>query len=192
MEEIILVNEKDNETGSMEKLKAHENGGTLHRAFSIFLFNSEGRMLLQKRAEGKYHCAGLWTNTCCSHQHPGETLEEAAHRRLRQEMGLDTGLREILKFIYRAEFENGLTEHEFDHVFVGRYDGEVSPNPEEVGDHKWVDVKHLKKDIAKNPEKYTPWFRIALDRVVKWLDTGNLCELGGNWSLPGKTFKKPE
>ncbi len=169
MEEIILVDERDNEIGSMEKLKAHRDGGTLHRAFSVFVFNSRGRMLIQRRASGKYHCGGLWTNTCCSHQNPGETLEEAAHRKLKQEMGFDTGLREILKFIYRAEFENGLTEHEFDHVFVGRYDGEVSPNPEEADGYKWIDVKRLREDVSKSPEKYTPWFRMVVDRVVEWL-----------------------
>lgn len=173
MEKIILVNGKDKEVGSMEKLKAHKNGGTLHRAFSIFVFNSRGEMLIQKRAAGKYHCAGLWTNTCCSHQNPGETLEEAAHRKLRQEMGFDTGLKEILKFTYRAEFDNGLTEHELDHVFVGRYDGKVSPNPREAEDYRWVDVKHLKEDIAQSPGKYTPWLRIVLDRVMKWLAAGS-------------------
>ena len=177
MEEIILVDEKDNETGSMEKLKAHENGGTLHRAFSIFVFNSGGKMLVQKRAAGKYHCAGLWTNTCCSHQNPGETLEEAVHRKLKQEMGFDTELREILKFIYRAEFDNGLTEHELDHVFVGIHDGEVSPVPEEAEDYKWADVKQLREDVSRNPEKYTPWFKIVLDRVMEWLDAGNLRKL---------------
>ncbi len=177
MEEIVLVDEKDNETGSMEKLKAHENGGTLHRAFSIFVFNNRGEMLIQKRAAGKYHCAGLWTNTCCSHQNPGETLEDAAHRKLKQEMGFDTELREILKFIYKAEFDNGLTEHELDHVFIGIHDSEVSPAPEEAEDYKWADVKQLREDVSRNPEKYTPWFKIVLDRVMEWLDAGNLRKL---------------
>jgi len=174
MEEIILVDENDNETGSMEKIKAHENGGTLHRAFSIFVFNSKGEMLLQKRAEGKYHCPGLWTNTCCSHQNPGETLEQAAHRKLKQEMGFDTELKEIFKFIYKAEFDNGLTEHELDHVFVGRHDGEIKLNPEEAGDLKWIGAKELQDDVSKSPEKYTPWFKIVLGKVVKWLDSEGL------------------
>ncbi len=177
MEKIILVDKDDNETGSMEKIKAHENGGVLHRAFSIFVFNNKGEMLIQKRAAGKYHCADLWTNTCCSHQSPGETIEEAAHRKLKQEMGFDTTLKEILKFTYKAEFDNKLTEHELDHVFVGVYDGEVIPDPEEADDYKWVDVKQLKEYISKDPGKYTPWFKIVLDRVVEWLGAGNLVEL---------------
>lgn len=165
---IVLVDEKDSETGTSEKIAAHRDGGKLHRAFSIFVFNNRGEMLLQQRAAEKYHCAGMWTNTCCSHQRPGETLEQAAHRKLEQEMGFDTRLKEIFKFTYKASFDNGLTEHELDHVFVGRFDGKPKPNPEEVGDWRWVGMPELKEDIAKNPSKYTPWFKIVLGRVSGW------------------------
>jgi len=167
-EYIVLVDEKDRKTGSEEKLKAHQNGGRLHRAFSVFMFNSRGEMLLQQRAKGKYHCGGMWTNTCCSHQHPDETIEQAAHRKLKQEMGFDAPLKEIFKFIYRAPFENGLTEHELDHVFVGRFDRTVKPNPKEAAGFKWVGLKELAADVAKNPDIYTPWFKIVLDRVIGW------------------------
>jgi isopentenyl-diphosphate delta-isomerase len=166
-EQIILVDRSDNEIGYCEKLEAHKNGGKLHRAFSIFIFNSRGQMLLQQRAATKYHCAGLWTNACCSHPNKGETLEAAVHRKLKQEMGFDCPLKEIFSFIYRAEFANGLTEHEFDHVFVGRYDGAINPNPDEVDDWRWIDVAELIKDVKKNPQKYTPWFRIALEKVLE-------------------------
>ncbi|MBM3303619.1 MAG: isopentenyl-diphosphate Delta-isomerase [Candidatus Aenigmarchaeota archaeon] len=165
---IVLVDENDREAGSEEKLKAHQNGGRLHRAFSVFVFNSRGEMLLQQRAMDKYHCAGLWTNTCCSHQHPDETTGQAAHRKLKQEMGFDVPLREIFKFTYRTEFSNGLTEHELDHVFVGRFDGVVKPNPEEAAGFRWVGLDELRKDVKANPEAYTPWFKIVLDRVIDW------------------------
>jgi len=167
-EEVILVDEKDNDVGTEEKLAAHQDGGRLHRAFSIFVFDADGKMLLQQRAGHKYHCGGLWTNTCCSHPRPGESLEDAVHRKLKQELGFDTELKEILSFVYRAGFENGLTEHELDHVFVGRFDGEPKLNPEEVRDFKWVDVEWLKKDVQENPDKYTPWFKIILERVMEW------------------------
>ncbi len=167
-ERIILVDERDNEVGSEEKMKAHQNGGKLHRAFSIFVFNGKGEMLLQKRAAGKYHCGGMWTNTCCSHQRPDESLEQAAHRKLKQEMGFDTKLKEIFSFIYKASFDNGLTEHELDHVFAGRFDGKPEPNPEEASDFEWLGIDKLKKDVAKNPGKYTPWFRVVLGRVAGW------------------------
>jgi isopentenyl-diphosphate delta-isomerase len=169
-ERIILVDEKDNEVGTEEKIRAHQDGGKLHRAFSIFVFNGRGEMLMQKRAQGKYHCPGLWTNTCCSHQKPGETLEQAAHRKLRQEMGFDTELKEIFTFIYKASFDNGLTEHELDHVLVGRFDGEPEPNPDEAGDFRWASIAAVKKDVAKNPGMYTPWFKIILERVARWYE----------------------
>ncbi len=168
MEEVILVDENDNETGTEEKIRAHKNGGRLHRAFSVFIFNKEGKMLLQKRAQGKYHCGGLWTNTCCSHPRPGESTEDAVHRKLKQEMGFDTEIKEIITFIYRAPFENGLTEHELDHVFIGIFDGRPKPNPAEAEYVKWVSIEELEKDIRENPDNYTPWFRIVLDRVLKW------------------------
>ena len=166
-EYVILVDEKDNETGLEEKMKAHE-GGKLHRAFSIFIFNPEGKMLLQKRAESKYHCGGLWTNACCSHPRKGETVMEAAHRRLKEEMGFDCELKEAFSFVYKAKFGNGLTEHEYDHVFTGVYGGpEPIPDKNEVDDFKWIGMIELEKDVSANPDKYTPWFKIALKRLLK-------------------------
>jgi len=159
--------------GEEEKIRAHENGGKLHRAFSVFIFNSKAELMLQKRAASKYHCGGLWTNTCCSHPRPGESVEAAAHRKLRQEMGFDTELREILSFVYRAGFENGLTEHELDHVLIGEFDGEPELNPEEAESWKWVSLDEVKADVEKHPEKYTPWFRIVLDRVIKYVKSGD-------------------
>ena len=164
MERVILVDEKDKEIGTEEKMKAHQNGGRLHRCFSIFIFNSKGQMLLQKRAKTKYHCGGLWTNTCCSHPRPGESLEEAVHRRLKEEMGFDCDLKEDFSFIYKANFGE-LTEWEFDHVFTGKFDGEPKINPEEVDDFKWINVRVLQEDIKENPTKYTPWFKIAIKKL---------------------------
>ena len=163
---VILVNKKDEEIGVEEKLKAHQLG-KLHRAFSIFVFNSQGQLMLQKRALAKYHCGGLWSNTCCSHPRPGENLKSAAHRRLKEEMGFDCGLKEIHSFIYKIEFPNKLIEHEYDHILVGGYNNEPIINPEEAEDWQWIDIPSLKKDIDKNPEKYTYWFKIALEKVVK-------------------------
>ncbi|GBD34035.1 Isopentenyl-diphosphate Delta-isomerase [bacterium HR34] len=164
-EKIILVDENDNEIGFEEKLEVHKKG-KLHRAFSIFVFNSKGELLIQKRAKNKYHSGGLWTNTCCSHPHPGENLEEAVHRRLKEEMGFDCNLKEIFSFIYKVKFENGLTENELDHVFIGVYDGEVKPNQNEVEDFKWVNINTLLKDIQFNEDKYTYWFKLILPKVV--------------------------
>lgn len=169
-ERVVLVDEEGNEIGTEEKLEAHKNGGKRHRAFSIFVFDSKGRLLLQKRAEGKYHCPGLWANTACSHPRPGEGMEEATRRRIQEEMGFSCPMEEILTFKYTAEFENGLTEKEFDHVFVGKYGGDPQPNPEEVGDWKWVEPEDLVKDVEENPGKYTPWFRIVLDRVLDFVE----------------------
>lgn len=168
-ETIILVDKNDKEIGYMEKIDAHKNSGTLHRAFSIFIFNSRGEMLLQKRSIKKHHFGGLWTNACCSHPLKGEMLEQAAHRKLKQEMGFDCSIKEIFSFIYQADCPNGsgLSEHEFDHVFVGIYDGEVNPNQEEIDEYKYVDVSELKTDIKIDPDKYTAWFKIALDRVLE-------------------------
>ncbi|MCD6367805.1 MAG: isopentenyl-diphosphate Delta-isomerase [Candidatus Aenigmarchaeota archaeon] len=165
MERVILVDENDNEIGTEEKIKAHQNGGKLHRAFSILVLNSKGELLIQKRASDKYHCPGLWSNTCCSHPRPGETVEEAAHRRLMEECGFDTDLREIFSFIYKIDFDNGLTEREFDHVLIGKYDGEIHPNPEEVEECRWIDMKALKREVENDPEKFTPWFRLILERI---------------------------
>lgn len=167
-EKVVLVDEADNDIGSEEKIKAHENGGVLHRAFSIFIFNDRGEMLLQKRADHKYHCGGLWTNTCCSHPRPGESLSEATHRKLLQEMGFDTDLKEILSFTYRASFENGLTEHELDHVFIGFYNNEPKLNHEEASKSTWIKLDALETDVRDNPEKFTPWFKIVLEKVIEW------------------------
>jgi isopentenyl-diphosphate delta-isomerase len=169
MEEVILVDNDDEQTGTEEKMKAHQDA-KLHRAFSVFIFNSNGEMMIQKRASGKYHCPGLWTNTCCSHPRPGESTEDAAHRRLKEEMGFDCDLKEIFSFTYRKGFDNGLTEHEFDHVFLGECDKEPTPDPEEVDEWKWVKISKLQEDVAENPGKYTYWFTEALPRVISYLE----------------------
>jgi len=165
-EYVILVDENDNEIGSMEKIEAHEKA-ELHRAFSIFIFNDMGQMMLQQRALSKYHSPGLWTNTCCSHPRPGETLEAATRRRIVEEMGFSCTMEEILSFIYKAPFDHGLTEHELDHVFIGRYNDDPEINPDEVEDWKWVDVDELLLDVQENPDLYTVWFRIALGEMQK-------------------------
>ncbi|MEM1545600.1 MAG: isopentenyl-diphosphate Delta-isomerase [Candidatus Methanomethylicia archaeon] len=164
-EEVVLVDEDDNEIGVEEKIKAHKEG-KLHRAFSIFIFNSRGEMLLQKRARNKYHSGGLWSNACCSHPKPGESLEQAVHRRLKEEMGFDCDLKRVFYFIYKADLNNEFTEYELDHVFIGKYDGEINPNRNEVEDWKWISINDLKEDIKQNPNKYTVWFKIVLDKVI--------------------------
>ena len=165
-EMLILVDENDKQTGTMEKMETHRKG-LLHRCFSIFIFNSKGEMLLQKRANGKYHSGGLWTNTCCSHPRHGEEVEQAVHRRLKEEMGFDTDMREAFTFIYRAELDHDLTEHEYDHVYTGEYDGPIPPNPEEADGYAWENVKTIKEDIAANPDKYTVWFKIAFKELLE-------------------------
>ena len=165
-EHVILVDRMDRVIGIEEKLKAHREG-KLHRAFSIFIFNTLGKLLLQKRSETKYHSGGLWTNTCCSHPRPGESHYCAARRRLNEEMGFDCELTELFSFIYYAELENNLFEHELDRVFVGHYDGQPIPNPDEVDDWKWMDIEELKRDVGENPEHYTYWFKLILSRVLK-------------------------
>ncbi|OGI14125.1 MAG: isopentenyl-diphosphate delta-isomerase [Candidatus Moranbacteria bacterium RIFCSPHIGHO2_12_FULL_54_9] len=162
---LILVDEHDRPIGEEEKLRAHELG-LLHRAFSILVFNSRGELMLQQRALGKYHCGGLWTNTCCSHPRPGETTLAAALRRLQEEMGFDCELEEALEFIYKVDFPNGLTEHEYLHIFIGHYDKDPVINPEEAADFRWISIEALRKDIADDPEKYTYWFRLALDKLI--------------------------
>ncbi|MEJ0081813.1 MAG: isopentenyl-diphosphate Delta-isomerase [Puia sp.] len=159
-EEVILVNEQDEETGTIEKMEAHRKA-LLHRAFSIFIFNTKGEMLLQQRALGKYHSPGLWTNTCCSHPRPGEQVEEAAARRLKEEMGIDTTLTKIFDFIYRTEFDNGLTEFEFDHVYTGTHNGQLYPNKQEVKDYCFRSMEDIEQDLERRPEKYSSWFKIA-------------------------------
>jgi isopentenyl-diphosphate Delta-isomerase len=167
-EELILVDVHDNPVGFETKLGAHEDGGKLHRAFSIFVFDRSSRMLLQRRAKNKYHFGGLWTNACCGHPKRGEKLRDAAQARLREEFGFHVEAREVFSFIYRAsDAESGLTEHELDHVFCGVFDGEPRPNPDEIDDWKWVDPAELLADLESNPHAYTPWFKIATHRVVE-------------------------
>ncbi len=163
---VILVDENDQITGTMEKIEAHTKG-LLHRAFSVFLFNESGELLLQQRAHDKYHSGGLWTNTTCSHPYPGEETEQAAHRRLQEEMGMDTELEYLFKFHYKALFENGLTEHELDHVFIGRSDEFPVINLEEVADYRYADMDTIRMDMHYMPEKYTIWFRIIFERLFE-------------------------
>jgi len=167
-EHVILVDAEDHELGIMEKIEAHEKA-VLHRAFSVFIFNDSGELMLQQRAAHKYHSPLLWTNTCCSHQRLGESNIEAGKRRLREEMGFEVDLDEKFHFIYKAEFDNGLTEHELDHVMLGYYNGEPAINPQEVASWKWIDMEVLKKDIIDNPEEYTAWFKIIFDRFVEFI-----------------------
>jgi isopentenyl-diphosphate delta-isomerase len=166
IEYVILVDENDQEIGSMEKQEAHEKG-LLHRAFSVFVFNENKELLLQQRALTKYHSAGLWTNSCCSHPRVGETIEQAAHRRLMEEMGFDCELIIKTSFIYKAAFENGLTEHEFDHVLVGNFNGEINFNPTEVKNFKWINLEELQIDLLQNNQNYTAWFKIIFDNFKK-------------------------
>ncbi len=166
-DEVILVDEADRELGTAEKLSAHQNGGKLHRAFSVFIFNSAGQMLVQKRSTRKYHFGGLWTNACCSHPRPGESVAVAARVRLKEEFGFDVKLEPAFSFIYRAvDPASGLTENEIDHVFRGEFDGPPVPNPQEIDEWKWMDRRELCSDVQAHPERYSPWFRIALQRVL--------------------------
>lgn len=165
-DELILVNESDEVVGYSEKLRAHEGEGMLHRAFSIFIYNSAGEMLIQRRAQQKYHFGGVWANTCCSHALKDEPLEETAHRRLQHELGFDTALEEAFSFIYKAQDpSSGLVEHELDHVFVGQFDGTSTPHPDEIDAVKWIAVANLQQAIVEDPQQYAPWLRIALERL---------------------------
>jgi len=171
---VICVDKNDNALMTMEKMQAHERG-CLHRAFSVFVFNKNGELMLQQRALHKYHSAGLWTNTCCSHPQPGEILTESAKKRLKEEMGFECEVREIFSFLYRAEFKDGLIEHELDHVFLGEYDGEPEVNPEEVNAYKWVTINELQQDIKNQPDMYTEWFKIAIDKVLEFQMRNKKC-----------------
>ncbi|MCB7480925.1 isopentenyl-diphosphate Delta-isomerase [Christiangramia sediminis] len=162
-EKVILVNEKDQQIGLMEKIEAHEKA-LLHRAFSVFVFNDKNELMIQQRALSKYHSPGLWTNTCCSHQREGESNIEAGKRRLQEEMGFSTELKDTISFIYKAPFDNGLTEHEFDHILVGNFEGKPNLNPDEVASWKWVSLEHLQVDMEKNPHIYTEWFKIIFEK----------------------------
>ena len=165
MDEIILVDEQDNAIGTMEKMEAHRRG-VLHRAFSVVLFNSSGEMLLQRRADNKYHSGGLWTNTCCSHPVPEESIHDAAQRRLKYEMGINLKPEFAFKFIYKTPLNESLIEHELDYVFIGTFDGSPIINKEEVSDWKFMSLTELKKDIKLYPEIYTVWFRLIVDHPL--------------------------
>jgi isopentenyl-diphosphate delta-isomerase len=164
--EVILVDKEGKEIGKGEKLKVHQEG-KLHRAFSIFIFNKKGELLLQKRAKSKYHSPCLWSNTCCSHPRPGFDIKEEAKKRLKEEMGIETDLKEIFSFTYKAKV-GGLIEHEFDYVFIGKFDGNPKPSKKEVEAWKWISWNFLKSEIKENPEKYTPWLKIILNKVFAY------------------------
>lgn len=168
-EMVILVNENDEPIGSMAKLEAHEKA-MLHRAFSVFIFNDQNELMMQQRASHKYHTPLLWTNTCCSHQRVGESNIEAGKRRLQEEMGFVADLKETISFIYKAPFDNGLTEHEYDHVMVGHYNEDPIINPEEVEAWKWMSLEAVKADIADQPDVYTAWFKIIFDKFYKHIN----------------------
>jgi len=179
-EKVILVNKKDEAIGEEEKIKAHQER-KLHRAFSVFLFNKKGETLIQKRAKSKYHLGGLWANTCCSHPRPNRNLKEEAKRRLKEEMGINCNLKEAFSFVYKTKLTNlgkegkpssslaadRVGEHEFDHVFFGRFDGKPKPDKKEVAGWQWIKLPDLKADIKKNSQKYTPWFKIIIKKIKK-------------------------
>lgn len=162
-ENVILVDKNDTQIGLMSKLDAHKKG-ILHRAFSVFVLNNNNEIMLQKRAYNKYHSGGLWTNTCCSHQREGENSIEAGKRRLLEEMGFETELKILTSFIYKVEFENGLTEHELDYLLIGKYLKSPVINKQEVADWKWMKVELIADDIKLNPNNYTSWFKIIFDK----------------------------
>ncbi|MBN3036231.1 MAG: isopentenyl-diphosphate Delta-isomerase [Bacteroidales bacterium] len=170
---VILVDKEDRVTGQMEKMQAHLKG-VLHRAFSVFVFNSEGELMIQQRALSKYHSPGLWTNTCCSHPRPGEEIREAALRRLQEEMGFTCHLEKAFQFIYRADVGAGLTEHELDHVLVGYCNAVPAINPEEVMSWRWINLDDIREGIRKDPNQYTVWFRIIFDRFGRYIEQNKL------------------
>jgi isopentenyl-diphosphate delta-isomerase len=171
-ENVILVNEFDVQIGLMPKMEAHEKA-LLHRAFSVFIMNDKGETMIQQRAGHKYHSPLLWTNTCCSHQREGESNIQAGKRRLKEEMGFESELKELFSFIYRAPFDNGLTEHELDHVMIGHYNGSPKINPEEVASWKWMSPTDIKQDMLTSPEKYTAWFKIIFERFYSHISQYN-------------------
>ena len=168
-EQVILVNENDEPIGSMEKIEAHEKA-LLHRAFSVFILNDKNEVMLQQRAASKYHSPLLWTNTCCSHQRAGETNIAAGKRRLLEEMGFQVDLKELFSFIYNAPFDNGLTEHELDHVMIGYSNQEPNVNKEEVEDWKWMSMEAIKHDMKDHPENYTAWFKIIFEKFDHFIE----------------------
>lgn len=165
---VILVDDQDREMGTMEKMEAHR-AANLHRAFSIFIFNNQEKMLLQQRNIDKYHSGGLWTNTCCSHPQPGEEIEVAATRRLQEEMGFTTRLFKAFEFVYMANFSNGLVEHEYDHVLIGTYNGPVQPDSNEVANYDYQSIEEIRAGLSLNPGNYTEWFKIALPKLEAYL-----------------------
>ena len=170
---LVLVDNQDNPIGYMEKMEVHRKA-LLHRAFSVFLFNSNGEMLLQRRAMKKYHSGGLWTNTCCSHPYPSETPAEAGRRRMQEELGFETVVQPVFSFIYKAALDNELTEHELDHVLIGEYDGPVHPNEEEVGDYCYKSMDDLRSSLNTHPQLYTAWFQIAFPMLEAYLEKNKL------------------
>jgi isopentenyl-diphosphate Delta-isomerase len=173
MEQVVLVNYKDESIGVMEKMQAHVEG-VLHRAFSVFLFNQRGEMLMHQRASGKYHSPGLWTNACCSHPRPNEDVKDAAMRRLLEELNFQTIIEKRFDFTYHATFDNGLIEHEFDHVFFGICDTIPNFNTDEVAAMRWLDIVSLEGEIQAHPERFTPWFRIAWPLVKESIKNNKL------------------
>jgi len=171
-EQVILVDEYDNVLGSIDKMEAHQKG-LLHRAFSVFIFGRRGEMLLQRRALSKYHSPGLWSNTCCSHPQPGEETMLAAQKRLHEEMGFHTPLVKMFDFIYKVSFENGLTENEFDHVYIGEYNGDIHPNPEEVSDYVFKSMNEIDRELKATPSAYTAWFHIAYRKIAELIQANS-------------------
>ena len=165
--QVILVDVNDTQIGVMEKMEAHQMG-LLHRAFSVFIFNSRGEMLLQQRAISKYHSGGLWTNACCSHPFPEEATIQAAQRRLKEELGFENPIEKVGDFVYKADFDNGLTEHEFDHIFAGEYEGKINFNKAEVMDICYKDLQEISHSLQTHPQKYTPWFHLAFPKIKNW------------------------
>lgn len=171
-DKVVLVDKEDNTLGEMDKLKAHQQG-RLHRAFSVFIFNSKGEILLQQRATNKYHGANLWTNACCSHPQLNDDIKDSAIERLNFEMGMDCNLEKAFSFTYKITVENNLMEHEFDHVFVGLSNQNPKINIDEVMDYKWLDLNTLRNDIENNPLTYTYWFKMALPKILEFYNTQN-------------------
>ncbi len=171
-EKVILVNENDEQIGLMPKMEAHEKA-LLHRAFSVFVFNDNNELMLQQRGLDKYHSPGLWTNTCCSHQRDGESNIQAGKRRLQEEMGFVVDLTESISFMYKAPFDNGLTEHEYDHVLLGSYNEDPIINPDEVASWKWMPLEDVKADMASHPEIYTEWFKVIFDKFYEYINVNS-------------------
>ncbi len=168
-DKVILVNAKDEWMGIMDKMEAHQTGA-LHRALSVFILNDKNELLIQKRADGKYHSGGLWSNTCCSHPYPGESTLAAAHRRLQEELGFDCQLDELFNFTYSSDMGNGLTEHEYDHIYTGQYNGNITMNPEEVQDYKYIPFDELNDWMKKEPTAFTAWFHLAMPGFIQHIE----------------------